>query len=79
MGWNFGRCNFEGNSMGSSTMYAGIKIFYNGSIRKSGTSGNQNIWKGTGDICVVYEKQSAIGKHIFNVDGKVQECTKMAR
>ena len=33
-----------------------VMIWYNGSLSQMGTSGGVEIWKGTGDICVVFPK-----------------------
>lgn len=78
--WSFGSCQFKGNSMNTSTKFGGeITIYYKGNIRNSGLIGGKKVWTGSGDICVVYHKKSAIDQHIFKVNGSVQECTKMAR
>ena len=78
--WSVGSCRFEGSSINTSTKFGSeITIYYKGNIRNSGTSGSKKVWTGSGDICVVYHKKSAIGQHIFKVNGTIQECTKMAK
>ena len=79
MGWSKGPCRFDGSSMSKAINYGGMQIYYNGSVKKTGTSGSKNIWSGDGDICVVYSQKNQIGNQIFKVSGKVQECTKLAR
>ena len=79
MGWSKGPCSFDGSYMSKAINHGGMQIYYNGSVRSTGTSGGKQIWSGDGDICVVYSQKSQIGKHIFKVSGTVQECTKLAR
>ena len=65
--------------MGMCISSGGMQIYYNGSVKNTGSSGGKNIWSGDGDICVVYNKKNQIGNQIFRVSGKVQDCTKLAR
>lgn len=54
--WSCGTARFTGNQPKSSMTTGTIKIFYNGTIRKTGSMGTVDIWECTGEACVVYPK-----------------------
>ena len=54
--WTYGTASFKGNQPSSCMSVGTVKIWYNGSLRQTGTEGNVEIWQGTGDICVVFPK-----------------------
>ena len=54
--WTYGTASFKGNQPSSCMSVGTVKIWYNGSLRQTGTEGNVEIWQGTGNICVVFPK-----------------------
>jgi hypothetical protein len=54
--WTYGTARFFGNQPSSCLNHGGVMIWYNGSLEQTGISGNEEIWQGTGDICVVFPK-----------------------
>ena len=54
--WTYGTASFKGNQPSSCMTVGTVIIWYNGSLRQTGTEGNVEIWQGTGDICVVFPK-----------------------
>ena len=54
--WTYGTAKFSGNQPSSSMSVGTVRIWYNGSLERVGTEGNVEIWRGTGDICVVFPK-----------------------
>ena len=50
-----------------------VIIWYNGTLTQKGISGNEEIWEGTGDICVLYPKNySGRQLRITSTGGTVQ-------
>ena len=54
--WTYGTARFTGSQPSSCLHHGTVLIWYNGSLTQTGTSGGVEIWKGTGDICVVFPK-----------------------
>jgi hypothetical protein len=54
--WTYGTARFKGNQPSSCLSHGTVMIWYNGSLRQTGLEGNEEIWEGTGDICVVFPK-----------------------
>ena len=54
--WTYGTASFAGSQPSNCLNHGTVKIWYNGSLTQKGTSGNMEIWEGTGDICVVFPK-----------------------
>lgn len=54
--WTYGTARFKGNQPSSCLDHGGVKIWYNGSLSQTSLEGNEEIWEGTGDICVVFPK-----------------------
>lgn len=54
--WTYGTASFKGNQPSNCLSHGTVKIWYNGSLTQTGTSGGVEIWEGTGDICVVFPK-----------------------
>lgn len=54
--WTYGTASFKGNQPSSSMNVGGVMIWYSGSLSQTGNEGGVQIWKGTGDICVVFPK-----------------------
>lgn len=72
-GMSIGRCSFKGDRPSSATLIRGnVNII--GNVRQTGTRGGVNLWKGDGDVWVIYKSASEMGKHEFDVSEKVQSC-----
>ena len=54
--WTYGSARFSGTQPSSCLHHGSVIIWYNGSLEQKGISGNEEIWQGTGDICVVFPK-----------------------
>ncbi|MBQ9231836.1 MAG: hypothetical protein IJ190_11785 [Prevotella sp.] len=54
--WTYGSVRFLGSQPSSCMSRGGVMIWYNGSLTQTGTIGDEEIWKGTSDICVVFPK-----------------------
>jgi len=54
--WTYGTATFKGNQPSSCMSIGDVRVWYNGSLTQTGLEGGVEIWKGTGDICVVYPK-----------------------
>lgn len=54
--WTYGTAHFTGSQPSSCLTYGTVKMWYNGSLTRTGTYGGEEIWEGTGDICVVFPK-----------------------
>ena len=54
--WTYGTARFSGNQPSSCLHHGTVIIWYNGSLTQKGISGGEEIWEGTGDICVLYPK-----------------------
>lgn len=74
MGATIGKCRFTGNRPPKCTNYGTLQIYHSSDFKKSGTSGGKNVWSGSGDVWVIYKSKRDVGKQIFKVSGKVQEC-----
>ena len=71
--WTYGTASFKGNQPSSCMSVGTVKIWYNGSLRQTGTEGNVEIWQGTGDICVVFPKNyNGRQMRFFSSGGTVQ-------
>lgn len=71
--WTYGTASFKGNQPSSCMSVGTVKIWYNGSLRQTGTEGNVEIWQGTGDICVVFPKNyNGRQMRFFSSGGNVQ-------
>ena len=71
--WTYGTARFKGNQPSSCMSVGTVKIWYNGSLRQTGTEGNVEIWEGTGDICVVFPKNyNGRQMRFFSSGGTVQ-------
>jgi len=69
-----GKCRFEGRKPSNCLNYGTLQIYHNGTVKKTGTRGSKNVWAGSGDVWVIYNKKSDVGNQIYEVSGKVQEC-----
>jgi len=74
MGAIIGKCRFEGNRPSNCMNYGTLQVFHNGTVKKTGTRGSKNVWKGSGDVWIIYKNKRDVGNQIFEVSGKVQEC-----
>ena len=71
--WTYGTASFKGNQPSSCMTVGTVIIWYNGSLRQTGTEGNVEIWQGTGDICVVFPKNyNGRQMRFFSSGGNVQ-------
>lgn len=52
--WTYGSACFSGSQPSSCLNHGGVIIWYNGSLAQTGNEGGEEVWQGTGDICVVY-------------------------
>ena len=72
-GVSIGRCTFKSPRPSSGTLIRGdVNII--GDVRQTGTRGGVSAWKGDGDVWVIYKSAREVGKHDFEVSGKVQIC-----
>ena len=71
--WTYGTARFTGSQPSSCLHHGSVIIWYNGTLTQKGISGNEEIWEGTGDICVLYPKNYS-GRHlrITSTSGTVQ-------
>lgn len=67
--WTYGTASFKGNQPSNSMTVGTVKIWYNGTLTKTGTQGTVEIWKGTGDICVVFPKNYSGPQMRFSSSG----------
>ena len=67
--WTYGTASFKGNQPSSSMTAGTVRIWYNGSLSKTGSEGDVEIWEGTGDICVVFPKNYNGPKMRFTSSG----------
>ncbi len=49
-----GRCTFEGKQPKTIVSIGGVKIYHNGTMKCTGTSGGVNVWTGNGDVWVIF-------------------------
>lgn len=61
--WSYGTVNFRGSRPSRSCSIGTVQVWYDGSLRQTGSSGNTEFWEGTGDICVVFPK-NYVGRHL---------------
>lgn len=54
--WTYGTAEFRGSQPSSFLTHGSVRIWYNGTLTQIGTRGGEEIWEGTGDICVVFPK-----------------------
>jgi len=76
-----GSCSFNkdaNNRAPSNILSIGgdIQLYHNGSFKQTGFEGSVNIWKGNGDIWVIYNNSSARNKYRFITTGQIQTCQK---
>lgn len=69
--WTYGSARFSGNQPSSCLQHGTVIIWYNGSVTQKGISGGEEIWEGTGDICVVFPKNYNGPKMRFSSSGGV--------
>ncbi len=69
-----GKCRFEGKKPSSTKIYGRMTIYHSGDVKRTGTSGAKTIWKGTGDVWVIFKSRQDVDKNEFRVTGKVQTC-----
>ena len=71
--WTYGSARFTGSQPSSCLNHGTVIIWYNGTLTQKGISGNEEIWEGTGDICVLYPKNySGRQLRITSTGGTVQ-------
>ena len=71
--WTYGTARFTGSQPSSCLHHGTVIIWYNGTLTQKGISGNEEIWEGTGDICVLYPKNySGRQLRITSTGGTVQ-------
>jgi hypothetical protein len=71
--WTYGTARFTGSQPSSCLHHGTVIIWYNGTLTQKGVSGNEEIWEGTGDICVLYPKNySGRQLRITSTGGTVQ-------
>ncbi len=75
---SFGKniCRYRGNLPRSISSYSAMDIYHNEPIRITGTESGVNIWKGTGDVLVVFAKPEQERQNTFLVNGFLQTCRK---
>ena len=76
-----GSCTFNKDSNNKAptniTSIGGdIQLHHNGSFKQTGSEGSVNVWKGTGDIWVIYNNSNARNKYRFVTTGQIQTCQK---
>ena len=54
--WTYGTACFTGSQPSSCLNHGGVMIWYDGDLKQTGNNGGEEIWQGTGDICVAYPK-----------------------
>lgn len=54
--WTYGTACFTGSQPSSCLNHGGVMIWYDGDLKQTGSNGGEEIWQGTGDICVAYPK-----------------------
>ena len=74
-----GRCEFykdKDNRPPSNQLAIGgdIDLYHNGSFRQTQLDGAVSVWKGDGDIWVIYRKPDARRKYRFVTSGRIQTC-----
>lgn len=74
MGYSIGKCSFSGTRPSQGTTRGGINVLHNGTVKITQTRGGVNVWTGSGDVAVIYNNRSEVGKHLFEVSGNVQQC-----
>lgn len=71
--WTYGTARFTGSQPSSCLHHGSVIIWYNGSLEQKGINGNEEIWQGTGDICVVFPKNyNGHQMRFFSSGGAVQ-------
>ena len=76
-----GNCTFnkDANNRAPSNIVSiggDIQLYHNGSFKQTGSEGSVNIWKGNGDIWVIYNNSNARNKYRFVTNGQIQTCQK---
>ena len=74
-----GRCEFykdKDNRAPSRQLAIGgdIDLYHNGSFRQTQLDGAVNVWKGDGDIWIIYRNPGARRKYRFETSGRIQTC-----
>lgn len=54
--WTYGTAYFYGSQPSKCLSRGGVLIWYDGDLRQTGLNGGEEIWEGTGSICVLYPK-----------------------
>ena len=70
--WSYGTARFSGDQPRNSLNHGGVIIYYNGSLKQTGTSGNTELWECTGDVCVIYPRNYSGCQLQFKTQGGLQ-------
>ncbi|MDP6933660.1 MAG: hypothetical protein QGG40_12130 [Myxococcota bacterium] len=73
---SIGNCFFFGSQPSSGTTIGGMTVYHNGTLRLTGSRGNQSIYEVSGgEVWVLYSDHSQKEKYVF-LGGSVQACDK---
>jgi len=67
MGAIIGKCRFEGNRPSNCLNYGTLQVYHNGTVKKTGSRGGENVWKGSGDVWVIYKNKGDVGNPRMSV------------
>lgn len=70
--WSYGTAHFKGSQPSNCLNHGGVLIYYNGSLKQTGTSGTTEIWECTGDVCIIYPKNYRGYKIQMKASGNLQ-------
>lgn len=68
-----GKCVFLGKKPTHKTIRKGVEIYHNGSVKDVCQQEGATRWEGDGDVWVRYTDPAEIAKHIFIIQGRLQE------
>ena len=72
MGMYIGKCYFDGDEPSKCFSFGTVTIYHNGTVNKTASRGDVNIWEGSGDVWVILGRPQDVGKNEFKVSGRVQ-------
>ena len=71
---NIGNCRFIGDRPSHQTSIGTMNVYHNGTLRLTGSRGNQNIYEvNGGTIWVIYADHAQKEKYVF-LGGSIQTC-----
>lgn len=71
-----GRCRFYGKKPSHGLTSGTMTIYHSGDLRRTGTRGKVNIWKGTGAVWVIFGRTQDQELNHFEINGALQTCRK---